>query len=92
MTQVGSDRIGIEKERLEKILEKVAAAWATKDIDIASASLEAARLISPNNTEIVKYSDLLSDWPEVNNRLENAAADEAQGKYSWSYQVASTDS
>lgn len=79
MTQVGSDRIGIEKERLEKILEKVAAAWATKDIDIASASLEAARLISPNNTEIVKYSDLLSDWPEVNNRLENAAANEAQG-------------
>jgi tetratricopeptide (TPR) repeat protein len=79
MTQVGSDRIGIEKKRLEQTLEKVATAWATKDIDIASASLEKARLISPNNTDIMKYSDLLSDWPEVNNHLENAAANEAQG-------------
>jgi len=80
MTQVATDRITQENNRLEKLLKQVTDAWAIKDIDLMSASLKSARLISSNNKKIVEYSSLLSDWPEVETLLNRAAERESKGK------------
>ena len=79
MEDEASSRIDEESSRLASVLEEVKTSWANKDIELASASLEFARLISPENEDVVRYSKLLDDWPEVEAFLQQATANESQG-------------
>jgi hypothetical protein len=79
MEDEASSRIDEETSRLARLLKEVTTSWAKKDIELASASLESARLISPENEDVVRYSKLLNDWPEVEAFLQQADEKESQG-------------
>ena len=73
LNQFVSDKIDVEEVKLTKLIDKFQKAWIVKDINRVVAAIEAARLVSPENSEIFQ------DWPEVSRFLDNASLSENRG-------------
>ena len=72
-------RISQEKSKLDKILADVREHWRNKEIDLLASSITAARLISPEHTDIQRFSDLAKDWPKVEKSLRESLRYENNG-------------
>ena len=79
LNQFVSDKIDVEEVKLTKLIDKFQKAWVVKDINLVVAAIEAARLVSPENSEIFHFSRLVKDWPEVSRFLDNASLSENRG-------------
>lgn len=79
LNQFVSDKIDVEEVKLTKLIKKFQKAWIVKDINLVAAAIEAARLVSPENSEIFHFSRLLKDWPKVSRFLDDASLSESRG-------------